>query len=139
MIIDAGRTPLHFAVSADAQRVFHVLLRNRQTNINEKAHDGTTAMILAVRMATEGMVEELIQSKVAYIPHPSLCPAIYVAPISHWCLFNLPNVSIRSLSHSRTQGGTLISITLSCCWILYVELSFLTLFHCHILGGYECS
>ena len=65
-----GRTALHFAVTADAQRVFQVLLRNKQTNINEKAHDGTTAMILAVKMATEGMVEELIQSKVAS-PHIS--------------------------------------------------------------------
>lgn len=59
-----GRTALHCAVTSDAQRVFQVLLRNRQTNINEKAFDGATAMILAAKMATEGMVEELIQSKV---------------------------------------------------------------------------
>lgn len=61
----AGRTPLHCAVTSDATRVFHVLLKNRQTNINERAHDGTTPMILAVKMDTEGMVEELIQNKVS--------------------------------------------------------------------------
>ncbi|KAJ8300981.1 hypothetical protein KUTeg_022500 [Tegillarca granosa] len=44
-----GRTPLHTAVAADAQGVFQML-------------DGTTPMILAVRLAVEGMVEELINA-----------------------------------------------------------------------------
>jgi len=60
----AGRTPLHCAITSDSLRVFHVLLKNRQTNMNERSHDGTTPMILATKMATEGMVEELIQNKV---------------------------------------------------------------------------
>ena len=67
-----GRTPLHCAITSDATRVFHVLLKNRQTNINERAHDGTTPMILAVKMETEGMVEELIQNKVRVVSHISL-------------------------------------------------------------------
>ena len=37
-------------------------MRNRSTNLNAKSHDGTTPLILAVRMAVEGMVEELIKS-----------------------------------------------------------------------------
>lgn len=37
-------------------------MRNRSTNLNAKSHDGTTPLILSVRMAVEGMVEELIKS-----------------------------------------------------------------------------
>lgn len=57
---NTGRTPLHSAVAADALGVFHVLLRNRATNLNSRMHDGTTPLILAARLATEGMVEDLI-------------------------------------------------------------------------------
>lgn len=57
---NTGRTPLHSAVAADALGVFHVLLRNRATNLNSRMHDGTTPLILAARLATEGMVEDLV-------------------------------------------------------------------------------
>ena len=59
---NTGRTPLHAAVAADAQGVFHLLLKNRATNLNAKAFDGTTPLILAARLAIEGMVEELISA-----------------------------------------------------------------------------
>lgn len=55
-----GRTPLHAAVAADAMGVFQILLRNRATNLNARMHDGTTPLILAARLAIEGMVEDLI-------------------------------------------------------------------------------
>lgn len=84
-----GRTPLHAAVAADAQGVFQViafsiislsfltcrhsnlipfllffslqiLIRNRATDLDARMHDGTTPMILAARLAIDGMVEELI-------------------------------------------------------------------------------
>lgn len=55
-----GRTPLHAAIAADAQGVFQILLRNRVTNLNSRMHDGTTPLILAARLAIEGMVEDLI-------------------------------------------------------------------------------
>uniref|UniRef100_A0A672K4E2 Uncharacterized protein n=1 Tax=Sinocyclocheilus grahami TaxID=75366 RepID=A0A672K4E2_SINGR len=55
-----GRTPLHAAVSADAQGVFQILIRNRATDLDARMHDGTTPLILATRLAVEGMVEELI-------------------------------------------------------------------------------
>uniref|UniRef100_A0A8C4EBL8 Neurogenic locus notch homolog protein 1 n=1 Tax=Dicentrarchus labrax TaxID=13489 RepID=A0A8C4EBL8_DICLA len=55
-----GRTPLHAAVAADAQGVFQILIRNRATDLDSRMHDGTTPLILAARLAVEGMVEELI-------------------------------------------------------------------------------
>ena len=59
---NTGRTPLHAAVAADAQGVFQILLRHRATNLDAKTCDGTTPLILAARLAIEGVVEELIQS-----------------------------------------------------------------------------
>uniref|UniRef100_A0A8C3XC95 Neurogenic locus notch homolog protein 1 n=1 Tax=Catagonus wagneri TaxID=51154 RepID=A0A8C3XC95_9CETA len=55
-----GRTPLHAAVSADAQGVFQILIRNRATDLDARTHDGTTPLILAARLAVEGMLEDLI-------------------------------------------------------------------------------
>ncbi|CAG2062648.1 unnamed protein product, partial [Timema podura] len=59
---NTGRTPLHSAVAADAMGVFQILLRNRATNLNARMHDGTTPLILAARLAIEGMVEDLINA-----------------------------------------------------------------------------
>ncbi len=59
---NTGRTPLHAAVAADAQGVFHILLKNRATNLDAKTFDGTTPLILAARMGIEGVVEKLIES-----------------------------------------------------------------------------
>ncbi len=56
-----GRTPFHAAVAADARDVFNILKMHHATNINAKTFDGTTPLILAARLAIEGMVEELIQ------------------------------------------------------------------------------
>lgn len=55
-----GRTPLHAAVASDAQGVFQILIRNRSTDLDARMGDGSTALILAARLAVEGMVEELI-------------------------------------------------------------------------------
>lgn len=57
---NTGRTPLHAAVAADAQGVFQILIRNRATDLDSRMYDGSTALILAARLAVEGMVEELI-------------------------------------------------------------------------------
>ena len=35
-------------------------MRNRATNLNARTNDGTTPLILAARLAIEGMVEDLI-------------------------------------------------------------------------------
>ena len=59
---NSGRTPLHAAVASDAQGVFQILLRNRQTNLNAKMHDGTTPLIYAARLAVEDFIEELLQA-----------------------------------------------------------------------------
>lgn len=59
---NTGRTPLHSAVAADAVGAFNILLRNRATNLNARMHDGTTPLILAARLATEGMVTDLINA-----------------------------------------------------------------------------
>ena len=59
-IDNTGRTPLHAAVAADAQGVFQILVRHRATNLDARTYDGTTPLILAARLAIEGMVEELI-------------------------------------------------------------------------------
>jgi Notch-like protein len=58
-----GRTPLHTAIASDARGVFEILLRNRQTNLNARASDGTTPLILAARLANEGMLEQLVMSE----------------------------------------------------------------------------
>ncbi|KPM03476.1 Notch-like protein [Sarcoptes scabiei] len=55
-----GRTPLHAAIAADARGVFEILLRNRTVDLNAKTNDGTTPLILAARMANEGMLEQLV-------------------------------------------------------------------------------
>lgn len=55
-----GRCPLHAAVAADAQGVFQILIRNRVTDLDARMNDGTTPLILAARLAVEGMVAELI-------------------------------------------------------------------------------
>lgn len=60
---NTGRTPLHAAIAADAMGVFQILLRNRVTNLNARMHDGTTPLILAARLAVEGMVENLITAQ----------------------------------------------------------------------------
>uniref|UniRef100_A0A673C0G3 Neurogenic locus notch homolog protein 2-like n=1 Tax=Sphaeramia orbicularis TaxID=375764 RepID=A0A673C0G3_9TELE len=57
---NTGRTPLHAAVAADAQGVFQILIRNRATDLDSRMYDGSSALILAARLAVEGMVEELI-------------------------------------------------------------------------------
>ncbi|CAB1341843.1 unnamed protein product [Coregonus sp. 'balchen'] len=57
---NTGRTPLHAAVAADAQGVFQILIRTRATDLDSRMYDGSTALILAARLAVEGMVEELI-------------------------------------------------------------------------------
>ena len=60
----SGRTPLHAAIATDAQGVFHILLKNRATNLNARTFDGTTPLILAARLAIEGVVEQLIEAEV---------------------------------------------------------------------------
>ncbi|XP_077482664.1 neurogenic locus notch homolog protein 1-like isoform X2 [Stigmatopora argus] len=59
---NAGRTPLHAALAADAQGVFQILIRNRATDLDARMYDGTTPLILASRLAVEGTVDELINS-----------------------------------------------------------------------------
>lgn len=40
--------------------LFQILIRNRATELDARMNDGTTPLILAARLAVEGMVEELI-------------------------------------------------------------------------------
>lgn len=37
-----------------------ILIRNRATDLDARMHDGTTPLILAARLAVDGMVDELI-------------------------------------------------------------------------------
>lgn len=39
---------------------FQILIRTRATDLDARMYDGSTALILAARLAVEGMVEELI-------------------------------------------------------------------------------
>lgn len=39
-----------------------ILIRNRATDLDARMHDGTTPLILAARLAVEGMLEDLINS-----------------------------------------------------------------------------
>lgn len=40
--------------------ISQILIRNRATELDARMNDGTTPLILAARLAVEGMVEELI-------------------------------------------------------------------------------
>ena len=60
----SGRTPLHAAIAADAVGVFQILLTNKNTKTNVRTLDGTTPLILAVRIAVEDMVGELLHADV---------------------------------------------------------------------------
>lgn len=40
--------------------VLQILIRNRVTDLDARMNDGTTPLILAARLAVEGMVAELI-------------------------------------------------------------------------------
>lgn len=40
--------------------LLQILIRNRATDLDARMYDGSTALILAARLAVEGMVEELI-------------------------------------------------------------------------------
>lgn len=42
--------------------VAQILIRNRATDLDARMHDGTTPLILAARLAVEGMLEDLINS-----------------------------------------------------------------------------
>ncbi|KAL6064225.1 hypothetical protein STEG23_006331 [Scotinomys teguina] len=59
----AGRTPLHTAVAADAREVCQLLLANRRTAVDARTEDGTTPLMLAARLAVEDLVEELIAAQ----------------------------------------------------------------------------
>ncbi|XP_048661022.1 neurogenic locus notch homolog protein 4 isoform X4 [Marmota marmota marmota] len=59
----AGRTPLHAAVAADAREVCQLLLGSRQTAVDACTEDGTTPLMLAARLAVEDLVEELIAAQ----------------------------------------------------------------------------
>nr|XP_021518724.1 neurogenic locus notch homolog protein 4 isoform X1 [Meriones unguiculatus] len=59
----AGRTPLHTAVAADAREVCQLLLANRRTAVDARTDDGTTALMLAARLAVEDLVEELTAAR----------------------------------------------------------------------------
>lgn len=39
---------------------FQILIRNRATELDARMNDGTSPLILAARLAVEGMVEELV-------------------------------------------------------------------------------
>ncbi|XP_074600064.1 uncharacterized protein LOC141854320 isoform X2 [Brevipalpus obovatus] len=57
-----GRTPLHAAVANDARGVLEHLIQHRSTDLNSRANDGTTPLILAARMACEQIFSELIKA-----------------------------------------------------------------------------
>lgn len=50
-----GLPPLRSSLS-------QILIRNRATDLDARMHDGTTPLILAARLAVEGMLEDLINS-----------------------------------------------------------------------------
>lgn len=40
--------------------LWQILIRNRATDLDARMHDGTTPLILAARLAVEGMLDDLI-------------------------------------------------------------------------------
>lgn len=52
---------LHFP-QPETFPVAQILIRNRATDLDARMHDGTTPLILAARLAVEGMLEDLINS-----------------------------------------------------------------------------
>lgn len=60
--IGSWRYGLVFSSLPESIPVFQILLRNRATDLDARMHDGTTPLILAARLAVEGMLEDLINS-----------------------------------------------------------------------------
>jgi Notch-like protein len=56
-----GRSPLHVAIVSEADGVFQILLRNKNTNPDLDAEDGTTPLILATQHHAVSMVEQLLK------------------------------------------------------------------------------
>ena len=56
-----GRSPLHIAVTSEAEGVFQLLLRHKNTNPDLDAEDGTTPLILATQHHSVSMVEQLLK------------------------------------------------------------------------------
>lgn len=50
----------HLNLISTNKSLLQILIRNRATDLDARMHDGTTPLILAARLAVEGMVEELI-------------------------------------------------------------------------------
>lgn len=57
-----ARGPGPSFTESDTFPVTQILIRNRATDLDARMHDGTTPLILAARLAVEGMLEDLINS-----------------------------------------------------------------------------
>lgn len=57
-----ARGPGHSFTESDTFPVPQILIRNRATDLDARMHDGTTPLILAARLAVEGMLDDLISS-----------------------------------------------------------------------------
>ena len=56
-----GRAPLHSAVASGAKGVFHILLTNRNLNIDLQSLDGSTALMLGARHLHNDLVHEMLR------------------------------------------------------------------------------
>lgn len=52
--------PPNVCVPALWPLLWQILIRNRATDLDARMHDGTTPLILAARLAVEGMLDDLI-------------------------------------------------------------------------------
>ena len=57
-----GRTPLHSAVASGSKGVFHILLTNRNLNIDQQSLDGSTALMLGARHLNNDFVHEMLRA-----------------------------------------------------------------------------
>ena len=75
-----GRTPLHSAVTSGAKGVFHILLTNRNLNIDQQSLDGSTALMLGTTHLNNDFVHEMLRADAsANIVDKTGCTALHWA------------------------------------------------------------
>ena len=77
------------------------MLRNRTTQVNARMNDGTTPLILAARLAIEGMVEDLINADADVNATDD-----YGKTALHWaCAVNNVEATIILLQHGANRDA----------------------------------
>ena len=109
-----------------------ILLRNRSTDLNAKMNDGTTPLILAARLAIEGMVDDLITADADINAADDLGKTAL-----HWAasVNNVEAVQIL-LVHGANRDAQNNRVSLSVCCLFRISFQKL-LDQCFLIRGFQ--